>query len=78
MDILSLGWAAVMATFTFSLSLVVWGRNGFQFLTFVLIQIKGDILFYMQEILTTSTICFMMTIFGLSLGFGLLKITQGE
>jgi hypothetical protein len=32
----------------------------------------------MQEILTTSTICFMMTIFGLSLGFGLLKITQGE
>nr|YP_009504719.1 cytochrome b6/f complex subunit VIII [Cyanophora biloba]AWW13904.1 cytochrome b6/f complex subunit VIII [Cyanophora biloba] len=29
MDILSLGWAALMAIFTFSLSLVVWGRNGF-------------------------------------------------
>nr|NP_043216.1 cytochrome b6/f complex subunit VIII [Cyanophora paradoxa]YP_009504572.1 cytochrome b6/f complex subunit VIII [Cyanophora sudae]P48258.1 RecName: Full=Cytochrome b6-f complex subunit 8; AltName: Full=Cytochrome b6-f complex subunit PetN; AltName: Full=Cytochrome b6-f complex subunit VIII [Cyanophora paradoxa]AAA81247.1 ycf6 [Cyanophora paradoxa]AIU44591.1 cytochrome b6/f complex subunit 8 [Cyanophora paradoxa]AWW13754.1 cytochrome b6/f complex subunit VIII [Cyanophora sudae] len=29
MDILSLGWAALMASFTFSLSLVVWGRNGF-------------------------------------------------
>nr|YP_010443691.1 cytochrome b6/f complex subunit VIII [Merotricha bacillata]UTE94578.1 cytochrome b6/f complex subunit VIII [Merotricha bacillata] len=29
MDVLSLGWAAVMVVFTFSLSLVVWGRNGF-------------------------------------------------
>ena len=29
MDILSLGWAAVMAMFTFSLSLTVWARNGF-------------------------------------------------
>ena len=29
MDILSLGWAAVMVSFTFSISLVVWGRNGF-------------------------------------------------
>jgi len=29
MDILSLGYAALMAIFTFSLSLVVWGRNGF-------------------------------------------------
>jgi hypothetical protein len=32
----------------------------------------------MQEILTTSAICFTMTLIGLSLGFGLLKITQGE
>ena len=29
MDILTLGWATVMVSFTFSLSLVVWGRNGF-------------------------------------------------
>ena len=29
MDILSLGYASLMVVFTFSLSLVVWGRNGF-------------------------------------------------
>jgi hypothetical protein len=29
MDILSLGYATLMASFTFSLALVVWGRNGF-------------------------------------------------
>lgn len=29
MDIISLGWAGVMTMFTFSLALVVWGRNGF-------------------------------------------------
>nr|YP_010938274.1 cytochrome b6-f complex subunit 8 [Meringosphaera mediterranea]WLD05787.1 cytochrome b6-f complex subunit 8 [Meringosphaera mediterranea]WLD05803.1 cytochrome b6-f complex subunit 8 [Meringosphaera mediterranea]WLD06023.1 cytochrome b6-f complex subunit 8 [Meringosphaera mediterranea] len=29
MDILNLGWATLMTMFTFSLSLVVWGRNGF-------------------------------------------------
>jgi cytochrome b6-f complex subunit 8 len=29
MDILSLGWAALMTMFTFSLAIVVWGRNGF-------------------------------------------------
>jgi cytochrome b6-f complex subunit 8 len=29
MDILSLGYAGLMVIFTFSLSLVVWGRNGF-------------------------------------------------
>nr|QWK41816.1 cytochrome b6-f complex subunit VIII [Protohalopteris sp.] len=29
MDIISLGWATIMMTFTFSLSLIVWGRNGF-------------------------------------------------
>nr|YP_010443867.1 cytochrome b6/f complex subunit VIII [Vacuolaria virescens]UTE94754.1 cytochrome b6/f complex subunit VIII [Vacuolaria virescens] len=29
MDILSLGWATLMVIFTFSISLVVWGRNGF-------------------------------------------------
>nr|YP_010933308.1 subunit VIII of cytochrome b6/f complex [Streptofilum capillatum]WKT08599.1 subunit VIII of cytochrome b6/f complex [Streptofilum capillatum]WKT08698.1 subunit VIII of cytochrome b6/f complex [Streptofilum sp. BC4-VF8pt]WKT08797.1 subunit VIII of cytochrome b6/f complex [Streptofilum sp. ZNP2-VF4pt] len=28
MDIVNLGWAALMAIFTFSLSLVVWGRSG--------------------------------------------------
>nr|YP_009164179.1 cytochrome b6/f complex subunit VIII [Viscum minimum]YP_009166803.1 cytochrome b6/f complex subunit VIII [Viscum crassulae]YP_009861980.1 cytochrome b6/f complex subunit VIII [Viscum liquidambaricola]ADD30984.1 cytochrome b6/f complex subunit VIII protein [Phoradendron leucarpum]AHZ58123.1 cytochrome b6/f complex subunit VIII [Viscum minimum]ALC75103.1 cytochrome b6/f complex subunit VIII [Viscum crassulae]QKV09805.1 cytochrome b6/f complex subunit VIII [Viscum liquidambaricola] len=28
MDIVSFAWAALMAVFTFSLSLVVWGRNG--------------------------------------------------
>nr|WLD05969.1 cytochrome b6-f complex subunit 8 [Meringosphaera mediterranea] len=29
MDTITLGWATLMAMFTFSLSLVVWGRNGF-------------------------------------------------
>nr|AFK27250.1 cytochrome b6/f complex subunit VIII [Punica granatum]AIO05396.1 cytochrome b6/f complex subunit VIII [Pistacia vera]AIO05404.1 cytochrome b6/f complex subunit VIII [Pistacia atlantica]AIO05408.1 cytochrome b6/f complex subunit VIII [Pistacia khinjuk]AIO05412.1 cytochrome b6/f complex subunit VIII [Pistacia terebinthus subsp. palaestina]AIO05420.1 cytochrome b6/f complex subunit VIII [Pistacia lentiscus]AIO05422.1 cytochrome b6/f complex subunit VIII [Pistacia terebinthus]AIO05424.1 cytoc len=28
MDIVSLAWAALMEVFTFSLSLVVWGRSG--------------------------------------------------
>nr|YP_009294017.1 cytochrome b6/f complex subunit VIII [Hildenbrandia rubra]AOM67259.1 cytochrome b6/f complex subunit VIII [Hildenbrandia rubra] len=28
-SILSLGWGALMAVFTFSVALVVWGRNGF-------------------------------------------------
>nr|YP_009339873.1 cytochrome b6/f complex subunit 8 [Lobelia jasionoides]YP_009405134.1 cytochrome b6/f complex subunit 8 [Lobelia muscoides]APQ39356.1 cytochrome b6/f complex subunit 8 [Lobelia jasionoides]ASA37209.1 cytochrome b6/f complex subunit 8 [Lobelia muscoides] len=28
MDLVSLAWAALMAVFTFSLSLVVWGRSG--------------------------------------------------
>nr|AMC31393.1 cytochrome b6/f complex subunit VIII [Polygala alba] len=28
MDLVSLAWAALMLVFTFSLSLVVWGRNG--------------------------------------------------
>nr|YP_009170062.1 cytochrome b6/f complex subunit VIII [Larrea tridentata]YP_009669063.1 cytochrome b6f subunit N [Guaiacum angustifolium]YP_010329228.1 cytochrome b6/f complex subunit VIII [Zygophyllum kansuense]YP_010536728.1 cytochrome b6/f complex subunit VIII [Tetraena simplex]YP_010828529.1 cytochrome b6/f complex subunit VIII [Zygophyllum rosowii]YP_010828597.1 cytochrome b6/f complex subunit VIII [Zygophyllum pterocarpum]YP_010828665.1 cytochrome b6/f complex subunit VIII [Zygophyllum potaninii]YP_ len=28
MDIISLSWAALMVVFTFSLSLVVWGRSG--------------------------------------------------
>ncbi|MGV0026403.1 cytochrome b6-f complex subunit PetN [Phormidesmis priestleyi] len=29
MDILTLGWVALLAVFTFSISMVVWGRNGF-------------------------------------------------
>jgi len=28
MDIVNLGWASLMVVFTFSLSLVVWGRSG--------------------------------------------------
>jgi len=28
MDIVSLAWAALMSVFSFSLSLVVWGRGG--------------------------------------------------
>nr|YP_003029729.1 PetN [Bambusa oldhamii]ACS94667.1 PetN [Bambusa oldhamii] len=28
MDIVSLAWAALMVVFTFSFSLVVWGRSG--------------------------------------------------
>ncbi|MBK4732074.1 cytochrome b6-f complex subunit PetN [Oxynema sp. CENA135] len=29
MDILTLGWSSLLVVFTFSISLVVWGRNGF-------------------------------------------------
>nr|YP_009769003.1 cytochrome b6/f complex subunit VIII [Vatairea guianensis]YP_010387011.1 cytochrome b6/f complex subunit VIII [Aristotelia fruticosa]YP_010512470.1 cytochrome b6/f complex subunit VIII [Luetzelburgia bahiensis]QVX30076.1 cytochrome b6/f complex subunit VIII [Sweetia fruticosa]QYC35523.1 cytochrome b6/f complex subunit VIII [Aristotelia chilensis]UDH56991.1 cytochrome b6/f complex subunit VIII [Aristotelia australasica]UDH57240.1 cytochrome b6/f complex subunit VIII [Aristotelia pedunculari len=28
MDIVNLAWSALMVVFTFSLSLVVWGRSG--------------------------------------------------
>nr|YP_011006195.1 cytochrome b6f complex subunit 8 [Dictyotopsis propagulifera]WAM63199.1 cytochrome b6f complex subunit 8 [Dictyotopsis propagulifera] len=29
MDLINLGWAVIMMIFTFSISLIVWGRNGF-------------------------------------------------
>ncbi|NET10342.1 MAG: cytochrome b6-f complex subunit PetN [Symploca sp. SIO2B6] len=29
MDILSFGWVALLVLFTFSISMVVWARNGF-------------------------------------------------
>nr|YP_009398476.1 cytochrome b6-f complex subunit 8 [Lophocladia kuetzingii]ARW67662.1 cytochrome b6-f complex subunit 8 [Lophocladia kuetzingii] len=29
MNIISLGWGSLLAVFTFSIALVVWGRNGF-------------------------------------------------
>jgi cytochrome b6-f complex subunit 8 len=29
MDILTLGWVGLLVTFTFSISMVIWGRNGF-------------------------------------------------
>ncbi|MEL6137057.1 MAG: cytochrome b6-f complex subunit PetN [Cyanobacteria bacterium J06626_23] len=29
MDILTLGWVGLLACFTFSISMVIWGRNGF-------------------------------------------------
>ncbi|MBU6229631.1 MAG: cytochrome b6-f complex subunit PetN [Cyanobacteria bacterium REEB459] len=28
MDILTMGWVSLLVVFTFSLSMVVWGRNG--------------------------------------------------
>jgi cytochrome b6-f complex subunit 8 len=29
MDILSAGWAGILTVFTFSIAMVIWGRNGF-------------------------------------------------
>ena len=29
MSILTLGWGSFLAVFTFSITLVIWGRNGF-------------------------------------------------
>ncbi|HEY9728533.1 MAG TPA: cytochrome b6-f complex subunit PetN [Chroococcales cyanobacterium] len=29
MDILTLGWVSVLVLFTWSIAMVVWGRNGF-------------------------------------------------
>ncbi|MBV5261759.1 MAG: cytochrome b6-f complex subunit PetN [Limnothrix sp. RL_2_0] len=29
MDVLSLGWGAMLALFTWSIAMVVWARNGF-------------------------------------------------
>ncbi|MBX2862895.1 MAG: cytochrome b6-f complex subunit PetN [Leptolyngbyaceae cyanobacterium MAG.088] len=29
MDILTFGWVALLAFFSFSISMVIWGRNGF-------------------------------------------------
>ncbi|NEO31262.1 MAG: cytochrome b6-f complex subunit PetN [Symploca sp. SIO3C6] len=29
MDILMLGWVSVLVLFTWSIAMVVWGRNGF-------------------------------------------------
>ncbi len=28
-DVLNLGWASLLLVFSFSLALVIWGRNGF-------------------------------------------------
>ena len=75
MDILSLGWSSLMVMFSFSLALVVWGRNGFQYVNQ---KVKNKISKSMnKEIFTTAGVMWALTLTGLSVGFGLLKI-QGE
>jgi len=39
--------------------------------------IKGILTYASSEIVTAAVVCFSMTLFGLSLGFALLKV-QGE
>ena len=29
MDVIALGWSMVLVVFSFSIAMVVWGRNGF-------------------------------------------------
>ncbi|TAD75843.1 MAG: cytochrome b6-f complex subunit PetN [Oscillatoriales cyanobacterium] len=29
MDIITLGWVGLLTVFSFSISMVIWGRNGF-------------------------------------------------
>ena len=48
-DVLSLGWASLMLVFSFSLALVVWGRNGFR------LKIKNRYRIF-QVLITSKTI----------------------
>ena len=75
MDIISLGWSSLMVMFTFSLALVVWGRNGFRVENIDKLNPKEDTMG--NEIITAGSISFAITLVGLALGFALLKL-QGE
>ena len=85
-DVLSLGWGSLMLVFSFSLALVVWGRNGFQIENRKQIQnissiknqennfYKQDKHKFMGEMLSAAVTCFCITLFGLGLGFVLLQV----
>ena len=80
MDILSLGWAALMAMFTFSIAMVVWGRNGFQLNLYSnfcrLLKEKGEMSMG-EEIVKSAVLSSILVLVGLAIGFLLLKV-QGE
>ena len=82
MDIISLGWSSLMVVFTFSLALVVWGRNGFQkkekpFFNLNIVTIKLRSQNMGNELIDAAGVSFVITLVGLALGFALLKL-QGE
>lgn len=76
-DIISLGWGSLLATFTFSIALVVWGRNGFQYIFRLHSINREEFVEVSSEIITAAVISPLMILVGLVLGFVLLKI-QGE
>ena len=75
MDIVTLGWGSFFATVTFSIALVIWGRNGFQMSCINLLFYNCVIM--ENEIIATACVSILLILAGSVLGFVLLK-AQGD